>query len=208
MTLEEMIALKKKQEESKNENKVEEQKNVMTQGSEDIKQQEETQNFEKQENKTEENTMDVSNVDISKFEGSVSSKFVKPLFQEDVYNAVIKSIDLKTGLKDFTTGELISKFLWTFELVSDSSNNAVTEDANGKSLNKTPVLSIFTNIAWGMKSTNYKLYTKITGKVPSENEKYNILECIGKKCRINVNTKTTKEGLPYSRIEGVMAAKN
>lgn len=210
MTLEEMIALKKKQEENKTENKVEEQKNVASKGSEDIKQEETTQRVEQkeQENKTESKGMDVSNIDISKFEGSVNSKFVKPLLQEDVYNAVLKSIDLKTGLKDFNTGELVSKFLWNFELISDSSNNAVTEDANGKSLDKLPVLSIFTNIAWGIKSTNYKLYTKITGKVPSENEKYNILECVDKKCRVNVTTYTPKEGLPYSKIEGIMAAKN
>lgn len=149
-----------------------------------------------------------STIDASMFIGTVSSKFVKPYIQEDVYNAVVESIDLKHNLKDFVTGELKDKFLWTFKLSTDSAGNAITEDANGKSLDREIKLSVFTNIAWGMKSTNYKMYSKIMNHEPQKDEKYNILDCIGKKCRVNVATKKPENGLPYSTINSVMMAKN
>lgn len=151
-----------------------------------------------------------ANIDISKFEGSVSSqKYVKPHLAEDIYKSVLKSIDIKT-VKDFNTGESVNKYLWSFELREDSAGNAVTEDIHGKPFNKPVVLTLFTNIAWGVKSTNYKLYSKITGKAPNEGEKYNILECVGKNCRVNVETiePKDKQNQPYSKINGVMAAKN
>lgn len=214
MTLEEMIAAQKAKQQQQ-------QNNVnMTQQHEQVQQMQQTQQVnnnsvgsEDYSNKEtyedeQKSRIDTSKIDVSKFEGSASSKFVKPYVLEDVYNAEVESIELKTGLKDFMTGELKDKFLWTFKLVTDAAGNAITEDANGKSLDREVKLSIFTNIAWGMKSTNYKMYSKIMNSVPQKDEKYNILDCVGKKCRINVVTKNPENGLPYSAINGVMTAKN
>lgn len=132
------------------------------------------------------------NLDIKKFQGTVSSR---PHIEEDIYNARCVKIDRIMG-QNFD-GVPEEKFCWHFELISASDGSSLT----------TPVtLKYYTRLAFGEKSNNYKVYGAFFGKVP---EKYNILECISKECRVNVvDTQSKDGGNTYSKIKDILKVKN
>lgn len=134
---------------------------------------------------------DVEHLDINKFQGEKKETSWFKL-DEDIYEAKCVKIDNILG-QNFE-GKEEEKFCWYFE---------VSKDANGNPLEKPVSLRYYTRLAFGEKSNNFKVYSAFFGEPEG---KYNILDCIGKECRLNVidNKKGDKT---YSKIKDILKAR-
>lgn len=135
---------------------------------------------------------DTENLDIKKFEGTVSSSNYFHL-EEDIYEAKCTKIERIMG-KNFD-GMPEEKFCWHFQIENDSTGEKLVQPVK---------LKYYTRLAFGDKSNNYKVYSTFFGSTP---EKYNILECIGKDCRVNVIDHKAQNGNTYSKIKDILKAK-
>ncbi|MCM1260591.1 MAG: hypothetical protein NC222_06510 [Staphylococcus sp.] len=136
---------------------------------------------------------DTEHLDIKKFQGEVKETSWFKL-EEDIYEAKCVKIDNIMG-QDFN-GNPEEKFCWYFE---------VSKDVNGDPLEKPVTLRYYTRLAFGEKSNNYKIYSAFFGE-PAQGSTINILECIGKECRLNV-VDNKKGDKVYSKIKDILKSR-
>lgn len=146
-------------------------------------------------------------LDVTKFIGTAETHYTKPLLEEDLYNAELLELR-RQMMKNFQTGADEEKYIWRFKIISDMAGNLITEDKNHKTFEKGILLTQYTNLSYGPKSNNYHLYSQLMKKEPELGEQYNLLDCVGKKCRIMTkNVTSKKDNTVFTVIDKVCQAK-
>lgn len=133
---------------------------------------------------------DLDSLDRKKFEGNVTSNFH---LEEDIYEAKCVKIEVVDS-QDYE-GRPEEKFCWHFK---------ATKNSMGEEVNSSVILKHYTRLAFGEQSNNYKLYSIFFGSTPAT---YNVLDCIGQECRLNVVDKKSAKGNIYSKIKDILKAK-
>jgi len=113
------------------------------------------------------------------------------LISEGTYIAKLLEITKGKAI-DFKTKKEIDKFSWKFEIVDG--------EYKGKKITKK------TNTYFSEKSNTVKYYQKIMNAILEDGDDVNIMDCIGKQCRIKVS-KSGDSGKEFNYVKDILTYK-